>query len=44
MAGSEKIMMRHISQWDNPGRNRDDPQKKGLENENNLCGSLVSAR
>ena len=44
MAGSEKIMVRHISQWENPGRNSDDTQKNGRENENNLCGFLVSAR
>jgi len=42
MTGFEKIMMKYISQWDIPGRDRDDPQTKGLENDNNLCGSPLA--
>ena len=42
MAGFEKIM-RHMSQWDNTGRSRDDPHIKGLENVNILNGFLVAA-
>jgi len=43
MAGFEKIM-RHISQWDNPDRSRDDLHTKGPENVNILYGCLVAAR
>lgn len=40
----KKIMIRHMSQWDNPDGRRDDPQIKGLESENNLGVSLATAR
>ena len=31
MSGS-KIIMRHMSQWDNPDRSRDDPRRERSEN------------
>ena len=34
-------IMRHTSQWDNPDRNRDNPQRAGPENPSNLCGQLM---
>jgi hypothetical protein len=36
----EKIMMRYIPQWDIPGRDRDDPQTMGLENDNKYSGII----
>ena len=51
MAGFEKIIParngifeKHMSQWDNPDRSRDDPHTKGLDNVSILYGFLVAAR
>jgi len=42
MVGFEKIM-RHMSQWDNPDRSRDNPQRAGPENLIYMDGWLAVA-
>jgi len=36
--------MRHMSQWDNPDRSRDDPRTKGSENVSILHGYPAAER